>query len=129
MTIDYGTAWSCVDDLTMPAVMVSGFRCIGEAIARRLQTERGTLIDDPNYGFALTDYVNDDLTARALARLQNQVETECTKDERVTSAVASVVLTTAGVLTTTITLTTAAGPFTLVLAVGDVTVEILRVSP
>lgn len=124
----FGSGWSCVDDLTMPAVMVTGNRIVAEAIARRLTTPRGGLIDDPNYGYDLTDFLNDDLSPTDVARIAAGVQAECVKDERVSSAVATVTLT-AGVMVVTIALTTANGPFTLVLSITDVTVSILKVTP
>lgn len=127
-TVDYGTSWSCVDDLTMPAVLVKGNRVVAEAIARRLITRRGQLVDDPNYGFALTDYLDADLTPAELVRIQAGVQAECLKDERVSGATSTVTLA-GSVLIVAIALTVAAGPFTLVLSVSDVSATILQVSP
>ncbi len=45
---NFGTGWSCVTGLTMPAVMVSGNRIVAEALVRRWTTPYGGLIDDPN---------------------------------------------------------------------------------
>lgn len=83
MAVDFGTAWSCVTDLTMPAVLVSGNQVVAEAIARRWQTPRGRLIDDPSYGFDLSDYLNDDLAPADLARIGAQAAAEAAKDQRV----------------------------------------------
>lgn len=112
----------------MPSVRVTANRIVGEAIARRLITPRGRLVDDPNYGYALSEFVNADLPAGELARIQAGVQGECVKDERVSTAKATIVLAGA-ILVATIVLTTAAGPFTLVLSVDDVTATILQVSP
>lgn len=125
---DYGTAWSCVEDLTMPAVLVSGLRVVGEAMARRLQTPRGGLIDDPNYGFALSEYVNDDITPADLANIKANTLAEAQKDERIISATVTVVLASDGLLVTTIKAQTSSGPFKLVLSSSDVTTQILQVT-
>ena len=117
---NFGTCWSCVTGLTFPARMVSGNRAVAEAIARRLQTPRGGLIDDPNYGYDLTAFLDADITAPVLASIQSQVNAECVKDQRVTSATSTVTLTVAGLLIVTIALTTAFGPFSLVLSVSAV---------
>lgn len=90
-------------------------------------TPRGGLIRDPNYGFDLTQYLNGDLNAVDIAQMSAGIEAECVKDERVLAASASVQLTGAGALIVTITLTESDGPFSLVLAVSDVTVQLLTV--
>ena len=128
----YGQCWSCVSDLTSPAVYVSGNRAIGEAIARRLSTVRGGLIDDPTYGYALTEFLNDDLSTGDIARIQANTQAECLKDERVAEAdvTVSLVGTTLGV---SIQVTTVTGQtFALVLSVAEVAVnpvQILSVTP
>lgn len=123
-----GQCWSCVSDITSPGYYVSGNRAVAEAIARRLQTPRGGLIDDPDYGFDLTAYVNADISPADIALIQSNVDAECLKDERVAAAVSTVTLLATGVLTVVIQLTAGSGPFTLVLAVSDVTVSLLQPS-
>lgn len=127
VTTDFGTAWSCVTDLTMPAVLVSGNQVVAEAIARRWQTPRGGLVDDPSYGYDLTDFLNDDLGPNDLARIGAQAAAEALKDQRVRGAVVVVQLV-AGVLIVNATITTANGPFSLVASVSDVSVQLLKVS-
>ncbi len=126
---DFGTTLSCVDDISPEARMVSGFRVVGEAVARRWLTPRGRLIGYPNYGFDLTQFVNADVTARDLPAIKAGAAAEALKDERVTSADVSVSLAVDGILSVSAVLGTALGPFTLVLAVSDVTIQILQVSP
>jgi phage baseplate assembly protein W len=120
----YGSCWSCVSDLASPGTFVTGNRAIAEAIARRLQTPRGGLIDDPTYGYDLTDFVDADVSPADLARMQSNVVAECLKDERVSGASVSVLLTAAGVMIATIKLEPVGGqPFTLVLSVSAVAVD------
>lgn len=130
--INFGTCWGTPNgqDLSSPSYMASGTQAVAEAILRRWTTPRGALIDDPNYGFSVMDLVSDDLGKRDIAYAQQQLAQECEKDERVRRA--SVVLTLApstGNLTISATVTTAAGPFKLVVAVSAVSVELLLVSP
>ena len=127
--VDFGTCWSCVDDLTMPSVMASGFRVVGEAVARRWSTPRGRLIDDLNYGTDVADSISDDLSPRDIARLQQNLAAEAQKDERVLKAVVTVTLTGAGMLIVTGAITTARGPFKLVVSVSAASVTLLQVSP
>jgi phage baseplate assembly protein W len=131
VTTNFGSAWSCVSDLTLPSVQVSGNQVVAEAIARRLQTPRGGLIDDPNYGYDLTAWLNADVTPAQIASIQSSINAECTKDERVSSAASSVTFL-SGALIVSVLLTTAAGPFTLVLSVSSLApnaVTLLSVFP
>jgi hypothetical protein len=125
---DFGSCWSCLDDLTMPSIMASGFRVVGEAVARRWNTPRGGLVDDPDYGFDLTDYVGDDIGPTDIARISHMAGAEAEKDERVLSADVTVSLLSSGVLTVSGVITTAAGPFQLVVAVTGVSVTLLQAS-
>lgn len=124
---DLGTDLSCVLDSPPEMSEVSGRTCLAQAIARRLITPRGRLIDDADYGYDLSQYINDDLSTADIARIQFEAESECVKDERVLGA--KVVLTVASqVMTVIVTLEDSSGPFTLVLAINDVTVQLLTVS-
>src|SRR5882724_5139925 len=100
----FGLDWSCVSDLDPRGATVTGFRIIGEAIARRLQTPRGGLLDDPNYGYDLVGELNDDMGAGDTGRIAASVTAECLKDQRVTAATVTVTFVTSGVLTVTILL-------------------------
>ena len=124
---DFGSDISCIFDSTPEFSEVSGLRVVAEAIARRHITPRGQLIKDPNYGSDMTRYLNADLSATDIAQISAESEAECVKDERVLAATTIVQVTPQGTLLLNITLTTADGPFTLVLAVSDVTVQLLTV--
>jgi hypothetical protein len=82
--------------------------------------------DDPDYGSDLRELVGEDVGPRALFELQARAEAEALKDERVLTAKASGSLA-AGVLTLVLALSDADGPFRLVLAVSEATVQILKV--
>lgn len=129
--INLGTCWGTPNgqDLSSPAYLASGFQCVAEAILRRWSTTRGRLIDDPNYGENATDMIGDDLTPAQLAYRQQQLAAEAQKDERVLKAVTVVTLTTAGLLSIVASITTAAGPFKMVVAASQASVTLLLVSP
>jgi hypothetical protein len=112
----------------MPAVMVTGFRVVAEAIARRWQTPRGGLIDDPNYGMDLTDYVGDDMDKQALASLARQAGAEAEKDERVLRCATTITMV-GNVMMVHGKVDTAKGPFELVVSVSEVTITLLQVTP
>jgi hypothetical protein len=127
--INFGTCWGCLTDLSMPSYMASGNQVVAEAVVRRWSTSQGQLIDDPGYGYNLTDLISDDLSTADIAYAQQQLSAEAQKDERVLSCVATLTLTIAGVLTVAALVTTAAGPFQFVVAVSAVTTSLLLVSP
>lgn len=125
---DFGTEISCVTDIAPDGRIVSGNTVVAEAVARRLRTPRGRLIDDPNYGFDVAGYLADDMSASDLAALQSGIIAECLKDERIQAATAAVDLT-LGALTVKINLTTSVlGPFRLTLSVSATTFNILAVT-
>lgn len=68
------------------AVLSNDQAILMQAILMRLNTARGTYWADPEYGLALTDYVNEGLTPDALARIPVEVQSELEKDERVAGA-------------------------------------------
>jgi hypothetical protein len=129
--INFGTCWGTPNgqDLSMPSYMASGNLVVAEAILRRWTTGRGQLIDDPNYGFNVSDLISDDLSKKDVAYAQQQLAQEAEKDERVKSASVTLVLTSLGELRLDAFITTAAGPFKLVVAVSAVTTKLLLVSP
>lgn len=107
---------------------VSGWRGLGQALARRLITPRGSLIDDDAYGYDLRSRLNDTFTPADLAQLGAIVRRELEADERVDYATAAVTFS-QGALRVTAAVQTAEGPFRLVLAVSSVTTEILAAEP
>lgn len=125
---DYGTDLDGVGDLDPYGAVVSGTLVVAQACARRLSTPRGRVIDDPNYGFDLTQYINDDVNSSSLAALRAGTVSECLKDERVLTATCDAVLSRSGILTVTIKITTSDGPFTLVLSVSQTSVNVLSVT-
>ncbi len=127
MSADLGRDLSCVEDCTPDFVEVTGRLCLAQAVARRLSTDRGRLIDDENYGYNLARYLNDDFGPGDIPAIQAGARAECLKDERVRDAAVSIVVSAAGVMTATVLLTDGDGPFLLVLAITAVTTEILKV--
>lgn len=129
MTVDFGQCWGTPNgqDLSMPSYMASGNLVVAEAVLRRWTTSRGQLLDDPNYGFNLTDMIGDDLSPSDVTYAQQQLAQEAAKDERVYSC--SVVLTlVAGLASAVASVNTAAGPFRFVVAVSATTTSLLLVT-
>lgn len=101
-------------------------RCLVEAVARRLVTPRGALLNAPTYGYDLRQWVNADLDASDLREIERAAAEECRADERVddvqlAASFADDRLSLAG------TITAVTGRvYKLSLAVSDVTVILLR---
>ncbi len=106
---------------------VTGARLVAQAIYRRLITARGQLLDDPDYGLSLTHLLGVELTRGAELALASRLRNEIEKDARVESTNVQITKTvgTRGDYEFAIDVTTAEGPFELVLAASDVKVTIL----
>lgn len=131
MAVDYGTDVSTYrdGDLDPTFTIISGRRVISEAVARRLETPRGTCLRDPNYGSDTRGWLNRDFVAaeKTLFRLKALIEAEAEKDERVLGAEASIAYDPAiQKLRVVIMLEAAGGPFQLVLDITQVSVAIIE---
>ena len=131
MADEFGTDISTYrqGDLDPTFTIIRGTRVVAEGLARRLETPRGGLIGDPNYGTDLRPWLNRDFVAteEALFAMKAAIEDEADKDERIASAEATVSYSSAlRKLHIKIVVVTARGPFELLLAVSAVTVEILN---
>jgi phage baseplate assembly protein W len=124
MATDYGTDLSCGADLDPNMRTISGRPRLGQAIERYFRTPRGRLLKHPNYGNDLAGRINDDLSQADIASIASDVEAGCLTFEQVLKADVSCVFA-ASTLTVVITITDAAGPFALVLAVSAVSVTLV----
>ncbi len=129
MAVDFGNELSCTNDVAGDSRMVSGFRVVGEAIFRRWITPRGRLIGYPNYGYDITQHLNDDMSQREIVGMCAGLQAEAVKDERVTDATVTASIDSAGLLTVVGAIDTGNGPFTLTVAASKVSVELLSVTP
>lgn len=86
--LGYGTDLSCVTDLTEDLAEVDprSNQAIAEALIRRLITPRGSLPDDPDYGYDLRGMLNRGVTLSDLRAVTGQVRSEVRKDDRVADA-------------------------------------------
>lgn len=107
-------------------VMVSGFVLVGEAAIRRLSTERGTLLYDPNYGLLLIDLMNKPMTVAEQAAIPGRIAAELEKDTRVERAVVTVTPVERG-YDIDILLVTIDGTGSLALHVDDVSLSVLSI--
>lgn len=129
--VNFGTCWGTPggQDVSTPSYMATGFQVVGEAVARIWTTSPKQLIDDPDYGYNLTDLIGADLSPRDLLRAQQGASVAAQRDERVLSCDVLLDLTTVGQLVATANIATANGPFKLVLTVSNVNPTTLLVLP
>lgn len=124
-TPDFGTDVSSFPFPDTSFATISGFRVLAEALARRLLTPKGFLSFHPDYGTDLRLYVNEAMTDEVLYRAKAEARAELLQDERVDSCTATVVFDrTRESLYFTFQVTTAAGPFSFVLALSAVSVDL-----
>lgn len=110
-------------------VILSGADNLVAALLRRLITPRGGLFYDPNYGVDLREYVQAALGPQEIYEIEEFTAAELAKDPRVLSATATVLnpnLLSQRGLALRLEVETEEGPFDLILAVDQVSVEVLR---
>jgi hypothetical protein len=122
----YGRCLSLVYDFPDGGGCVAGRVALAQALARRLITVRGTLLDDPDYGYDLQDLLNGRTKARDLADASAAIITQFRLDDRVRDAEVEVSFL-GGVLLVACTIYDGAGPFPLTLSVSDAAITILKV--
>lgn len=135
----YGSDFAGVDDLDPNLTFLTDERvAFAQAIARRITTPRGRAQPDPgagglfyrqNYGDDIRNYISSSANAATVAQ---QINAEVRKDERVLTCATTI--TSIGVAANVqwqinINVTPKTGaPFSLTLAVGSVTVSLLKVT-
>lgn len=126
MTIDYGTDWSCMDDVGL-ARTVTGVELVVQAVYRRVTTKRGTLLSSENYGIDVRDFVQDEQTPAKLAAIPSLIQNEIEKDDRVGAVAVAAEFTVDGSLHVRIAgRTTNDEPFRLKLKVTELDVQLLK---
>jgi hypothetical protein len=83
--LGWGRDLSCVQDCTDGFAEIGPYdpAIITQAIARRYQTPRGTLLDDAEYGLDLRGFLHKGMTQKAIRQLQTQALGEANKDRRI----------------------------------------------
>lgn len=84
MAIDYGSDLSCLDDFEEEVRAITDPKLlIAQALIRRWMTPRGMLLDDPDYGTDLAEFMHEEVDELTLARMRAEARAEALKDERV----------------------------------------------
>ena len=124
---DYGTDWWNTNDLDPMMPTVKGRTVPIQRLVRRLYTPRGSCPDCPNDGIDVRDMLNQ--PALTVDQIQGIVQGELQKDSAVLPPL-TVIATITGplskrIMTLEIDGELSDGPFALVIAVSDLTVELL----
>lgn len=125
---DLATIVNTSGDLDLDPSMfeASGRDVLAQSLARRQLTPLGSVIDSPNDCFDLRQWLSEGMTNAQIKQLASIITNELKKDQRVTDAVVGVTYTQAtNTLTVIENITSGYGPFTLTLAISQVTVSIL----
>lgn len=107
---------------------VTGLPALAQALAARLETPTGTLIDDDDgdYGFDLSGLLSEGMTPDEIAAIPGRIQAEIEEDERVGRAIVKVARQTSESLQLAVAIVAASGPtFDLVLAIDLVAGKIL----
>lgn len=129
---DFGTDVSTFPDLDPSFALIYGNRVLAEAVVRRWVTVRGSLLDAPDYGCDVREYVNEagvmgNIAKSTLFRMKSAMENEAKKDQRVANCVVNLNYNQATqTMVAQAELDTAGGPFKLELGITSVTVALLK---
>lgn len=126
--VGFGSDLSCVSDLDpyMVEVAEDDETGVSQALARRFQTGRGRLIDEPDYGLDLRQFARKGVRRIDPVAIAGMIRAEASKDDRVASVDVVVTENSDGRLEASLNgATYAAGPFSLTMVVTDAEV-ILR---
>ena len=124
---DFGADVLVFPGLDESMTPVADGRVLGEAIARRFLTPKGSLPFHPDYGIDIRDYLNDAMTRTRLFAIKAEMEIEARGDERVNEANIDVSFdAVTKALTAKISLVTEEGPYSLTLLVSQLSIQILQ---
>jgi hypothetical protein len=114
------------DDLDPYFRPLTGPRAVAEAVVRRWTTPTGGLFFDPSFGVDVREHLSRATTPGGSYTLSSQLAAQAEEDERVQSATVTVAFDVqTRQLRVRAEIRTAQGPFTLVVSVDHLTVELL----
>lgn len=126
LVTDFGKDFSyATGDLSPTLGESTGLQLVAEALYRRFMVEHGSWSADPDYGYSLTQFINEGIPD--VNAIKQRAEAECMKDERVRTADATVTFNTdTEELKLDLVIGTSQGPFELVVGVNGLTAELLN---
>lgn len=126
---DFGLDFWCDGDLAPDLRTTTGLELAQQAIAARLSTPHGMVIDDPDYGEDLSVYLSAALTKNTLPKIIGAALGQIQKDDRIQNASVTARLSgpfDARIVELDIGGTFLDAPFALTLAITDVSVSVLK---
>jgi hypothetical protein len=106
--------------------LATGRTLLAQSLICRQTTPVGSVLDCPNDCFDIRDWISEGMTPAQISRLSQAVTNEILKDQRVTAAnVQATFNVGTGKIVLTEQVSSGYGPFSFVLAVSNVTVELL----
>lgn len=121
---DFGTDLSVFPDLSW--TLKSGLDNLAEAAARCLITAPGSLFYAPEYRLDLKQFLNREITPETLFEIEVLATNALETDPRILSAEVTASQPQWNQLDLDIVLQTEQGPFSLVVRISDLSVEVLR---
>lgn len=132
MVSNFGTCMSVIWTAQGPDLgftPATGIDVLAQSLMCRLTTPHGSVMGCPNDCIDVRDFVGSGMTQSDVQKAQAAIQAQIQRDERVlTSTVRATYNQATKVLGLTISVTSAAGPFTMTLAVSAVTVSLLNLS-
>jgi hypothetical protein len=127
---DLATVWTDQGpDLDSGFTEATGIDVLVQSILRRLSTPHGSVMGCPNDCLDVRDFLGSGLSNADVQKAQSAIQAELQRDARVlTSSVRATYDQATKSLGLTVSVTSAAGPFTMTLAVSAVTVSLLNTS-
>lgn len=137
---DFGTDVSASPDLDPSFSLMTGNRVLEEIVIRRLTTETGTVVDDPDFGTDIRAYLNSGdpsfsgaPTQGLLYQMKADIERELVKDQRIAVATATCTynavpngLAPANSVSILIVITAGLNPFTLNVVATALSISLLK---
>jgi hypothetical protein len=123
---DYGSDVAMEPDFDETWTLITGRRVMAERLVRRFTTPKGTLPFWPDDGFDVRDWLREEISRATLHELRQSLVNEGEKDEQLLSLDVSITFNPSSeTLSVTLSCVDADGPFTLVLNVSALTVDLL----
>ena len=128
----YGRDTSATDQVRY-GVIVSGAQLVAESIFRFLRTPRGSLLDDPEWGYSLADHLGTDFSQADADGLPGTLESELGRDDRIDAVTVTAILSATGGATKKLVLTISAtlsngSSFSMVVAYQDLSLSLLELN-
>lgn len=128
VSTDFGADVSCWDDIDPLAVdlLPDDTNVVAQDAYHRLITPKGSLLDDPDWGIDILDFIHQPASAAYLASLPGIVRSELAKDDRIDSVEVTVTLQPSDSMRISVRGETADGPFDFVVGVSASGTELVE---